>query len=1145
MLGAYVKLLRGNRNLRRLWWAQLVSELGDWFYSLAVYNLLLELTGNRAQSVGLAVVLQVLPLTFASPTAGVVNDRVSRRRIMIGADVARFFIVLGMLLVRTPGMVWLVYPLLLLETIGVSFFEPAHSAVIPNIVEAGEVHTANALSSITWCFCLAVGASLGGVVAVVAGRDAVFVLNALSFLGSAWFIRGMRFAEPHTEGLAPFHARELADFTPMVEGLRYIRADRRLLATLFVKCGGGILGANLVLLPILGTRAFRVRLGGIDASRGAMLGMSLLMGARGVGALMGPLFGNRWAGSHEGRMRAGILAGFLCAAAGYVLLGFAQSLALAVCCVALAHAGGSANWVFSTTLLQLYTEDRFRGRVFAAELGLLMLMISAAGYVAGTAIDWGVAPRTFAMGMGLALLAPAGLWARFARFARNAPRASGGEAEDEAGSGGGGGALLDGAFELAGEDADDLQAERFRSALHETGRAADAVVLDGELEDAGLRILEGDADFAGAPAGKGVLESVGHQLIEDEGAGNGAMDAHLDGRDIEAEGDAVRLGHLGGIELLHELPGIFLEVDAVEVFGAVEMLVDEGDGKHAAAALLESGRGFDGAGGTGLHTQQAGDDGQVVLHTVVDLFEEHGLLTEGRFQVQDALAERLLGGFAFGDVMSADQHLAGAADVQRGGGDQKASALDAVGRPQGQPGFEVLVPGSILQAVQRRRSDGASGAGRPVAAAFGIRQRIEAADGVADRLSFGFRTGGEAVGHSIDFAHAKLVVQDHESDRSAGIDGRQFGIGGAQLLFGAFIAGDFHGGHEHADVAIGGGQRHIREIEVAIFRGFAGGGPERDAGFGGVVDGLRLSDGSEEGQDHGSGFGPDIGHGAAQHGLAGVQGGVGGVHRFEDEIGTAQQGEAGGGMLNDELQGALALLPFEGQAGLNGLQTLALADIARGLDDAEPPVVGAVGRHTAFHDDLPPVAAGVDQLTLPITGVFDGGFAVFGGGGEDRGQQIVTDAAQRPGSGVAVHSLGSPIPEGNPPAMQLPDEHGFVGLFEESRQLAGGAVGLSCPSDLLEQKADDQAGKQKSGETLPALRIGDAERPDGLVGKEHRFQHAQHTGQQAGTQSTIGGGEHHERRIGDGGQGCGGVKGQASKLGRGGEETGGGIAEGG
>jgi MFS family permease len=411
MFSRYAKLVRANRNYRLLWFAQVVSEMGDWFYSLAVYRLLLELTGEKAQSVALAVVLQVLPQTFIAPTAGVISDRLSRRRIMIGADIARFVIVLGMLTVRTPGMVWLVYPLLLFETIGAAFFEPARSAVIPNIVPEAQVLTANALGSITWSVCLAVGASLGGVVAVLLGRDAVFLMNALSFLGSAWLIARMRFQEPHAEGMPPLRASDLADFKPVLEGVRYIRADARRFATLFVKGGIGLLGANNVLLPILGERDFPAAFHGLDPARGAVLGMSLLMGARGFGALIGPLIGGRWAGESHARLRAGILAGFLFAAAGYVFLGLAGSLAVAALTVIVAHAGSSTNWVFSTTLLQVYTTDRFRGRVFAADNGLSMLGISASSYAAGLAIDLGVPARTFALALGAVMLIPAAAWA--------------------------------------------------------------------------------------------------------------------------------------------------------------------------------------------------------------------------------------------------------------------------------------------------------------------------------------------------------------------------------------------------------------------------------------------------------------------------------------------------------------------------------------------------------------------------------------------------------------------------------------------------------------------------------------------------------------------------------------------------------------
>ncbi len=411
MTKSYVKLLRANRNFRLLWVAQVVSELGDWFYSLAVYRLLLELTNEKAQSVALAVVLQVLPQALAAPMAGVISDRISRRRIMIGADIARFFIVLGMLAVRTPGIVWLVYPLLLLETVGAAFFEPARSAVVPNIVPEEEVLAANALGSITWSVCLAIGASLGGVVAVLFGRDTVFLLNALSFLCSAWLIGRMRFAEPHTAGLPGLRVGDLADFRPVLEGARYIRADAHRFATLFVKGGIGLLGANNVLLPILGERVFPAAFHGLDPARGAVLGMSLLVGARGAGALLGPLVGGRWAGSSHSRLRSGILAGFLLAAAGYLCLGVSPSLLIAVFTVVAAHAGSSTNWVFSTTLLQIYTADRFRGRVFAADNGLSMLGISASSYVAGLALDLGTPARTLATAMGVVMLIPAAGWA--------------------------------------------------------------------------------------------------------------------------------------------------------------------------------------------------------------------------------------------------------------------------------------------------------------------------------------------------------------------------------------------------------------------------------------------------------------------------------------------------------------------------------------------------------------------------------------------------------------------------------------------------------------------------------------------------------------------------------------------------------------
>ena len=408
-LASYLRLVRGNRNFRRLWLAQIVSELGDWFYTLSIYTLLLQLT-VRASSVALALVLQVLPQTLVGPTAGVVNDRLRRKHVMIAADLIRFGVVLAMLLVRSRSLVWLIYPLLLAETVMAAFFEPARNAVIPNITSQGEVLIANTLSSATWSVNLLIGAAAGGVVAAFFGRDTVFILNALSFLASAILIGGMRFAEPHAEAAAPLRPRDLVDFSPVLEGIRYVRNHRTLLPAVFAKAGELMIGPSWVIFTVLGAHEFAVRWHNMNAARGAMLGMSILLGGRGVGALVGPLVSARWASRSDRRLQLGILFGYLTIAVGYGALGRSSTVWMAAACAMLAHAGGSTVWVFSTTLLQLHTEDRFRGRVFSADLGFSMLTIAAGAYLCGRLLDAGIAARTVATYTGLVMLIPATLW---------------------------------------------------------------------------------------------------------------------------------------------------------------------------------------------------------------------------------------------------------------------------------------------------------------------------------------------------------------------------------------------------------------------------------------------------------------------------------------------------------------------------------------------------------------------------------------------------------------------------------------------------------------------------------------------------------------------------------------------------------------
>jgi hypothetical protein len=118
-------------------------------------------------------------------------------------------------------------------------------------------------------------------------------------------------------------------------------------------------------------------------------------------------------------LRIGILFGYLAISAGYVVLGASRSVWMAAVCAMLAHAGGSTVWVFSTTLLQLHTEDRFRGRVFSADLSLGSLTFAATAYLAGHFLDAGFSARTVASSTGLLMLVPATILALALRAGRS------------------------------------------------------------------------------------------------------------------------------------------------------------------------------------------------------------------------------------------------------------------------------------------------------------------------------------------------------------------------------------------------------------------------------------------------------------------------------------------------------------------------------------------------------------------------------------------------------------------------------------------------------------------------------------------------------------------------------------------------------
>lgn len=399
----YVALLRNNRSFRHLWLGQVVSQMGDWFDTVALYTIILNLTGS-GRNVGLLMVARFVPSFICGPISGVVADRFSRRSIMILSDLLRAIVVLGFLLVRRADQLWIIYVLTVLQLIFSTFFEPARTAAVPSIVSDRELIPANAISSVTWSAMLTLGAAIGGLVAGVFGTSVAFILDSLSFLASAAFISSIHFPKRPPREKTKLSVGKLLGITDTIDGARYVKHRPRVLALLLVKPAWGLGGGILTLLAVFGEKIFPV-------GRSAATGIGVLFAARGIGTAVGPIVARRIAGEGRKRMQTSIGIAFLIGGAFYVAFGTASNFLFALLVLGIAHTGGSILWVFSTVLLQRSVEDNFRGRVFAAELALLTLTMAAANYFTGELLDrFRLSPRIVTVGTGILFLLPGILW---------------------------------------------------------------------------------------------------------------------------------------------------------------------------------------------------------------------------------------------------------------------------------------------------------------------------------------------------------------------------------------------------------------------------------------------------------------------------------------------------------------------------------------------------------------------------------------------------------------------------------------------------------------------------------------------------------------------------------------------------------------
>jgi MFS family permease len=435
----YRQLLERNADFRRLWAGQVISEIGDWLNNIAVLALTIQLAGAGREGIAIAVyaISRHLPLFVFGPLAGVVVDRVDRRRVMIAADVLRALLALGFLLANRLTALPVIYAVGASLFAVSAFFNAAKRATVPNIVRgAEELLSANSLSASTTAATIAVGSALGGIIATFVGRDTVFVLNAVTFLASAEMIRRIKGRTASNWRLAvggqdstgvekqdikaldkSFQADTELDvianrqlptvnsfFADFREGLGYVRNSEVLSAIFMVAAGWGLgNGVARALYSLFGARLGLATAAGFVA-RPTDFGISVLFVAMGLGGVLGAPLARRFNAGSSDALGTRMGRSLFFDGCGLALFSLMPNLWSASAVLIAREMNFAIWWTAQQTIIMSRTDNRYAGRVFASYETLTTLMMVGSMMAAGAAADrYGIKPVAAAGGIVIAL----------------------------------------------------------------------------------------------------------------------------------------------------------------------------------------------------------------------------------------------------------------------------------------------------------------------------------------------------------------------------------------------------------------------------------------------------------------------------------------------------------------------------------------------------------------------------------------------------------------------------------------------------------------------------------------------------------------------------------------------------------------------
>jgi MFS family permease len=379
------------RNFRLYFIGQLVSFSGSWMQSVAQGWLVLQLTGSSVD-LGFAIALQYLPMLIVGSYGGVIADRHLKRPILYLTQSAAgiLALILGILVSTNHVNVYLVYAIALGLGVVNLFDVPARQAFVQEMVGRDLIANAVSLNGVLMNSGRVIGPAIAAGTIALFGIATCFYANAVSYIAVLVALRMMR-----SKDFNPLRT-VIREKGQMFKGIKYVASTLLLRNTIVSVALIGLFGFNFtVTLPLLSTQTFH------DHSA---TGYGLLMGAMGIGAVLGGLFV-----AHRQRPTPKLLA-ILATSFGVVMGVVSISPSLLFAEIAMVPLGAFSIAFVSTAnaTLQLNSSEEMRGRVMSlhgtAFLGTTPIGAPLVGLIVGL-----TNPR-IGVATGAAVTLLAGLW---------------------------------------------------------------------------------------------------------------------------------------------------------------------------------------------------------------------------------------------------------------------------------------------------------------------------------------------------------------------------------------------------------------------------------------------------------------------------------------------------------------------------------------------------------------------------------------------------------------------------------------------------------------------------------------------------------------------------------------------------------------